>query len=76
MSSFSRLGIKNYKRLVDCQLDMRSLAVMIGANGVGKTSLLEAIELLRCAAKGLLNAKITSKGVRPPADRLSARTQP
>ncbi len=62
MSSFSRLGIKNYKRLVDCQLDMRSLAVMIGANGVGKTSLLEAIELLRCAAKGLLNAKITSKG--------------
>jgi len=41
---------------------MRPLAVMIGANGVGKTSVLEAIELLRGAAKGELNTKIVSKG--------------
>lgn len=62
MTSFSHLGIRNYKRLVDCQIQMRPLAVMIGANGVGKTSLLEAIELLKGAAKGELNSKITSKG--------------
>jgi len=62
MTSFSKLGIKNYKRLINCQVEMRPLAVMIGANGVGKTSFLEAIELLRGAAKGELNAKITSKG--------------
>ncbi len=41
---------------------MRPLAVLIGANGVGKTSFLEAIELLKGAAKGGLNSKITSKG--------------
>lgn len=62
MPSFSHLGIRNYKRLADCELDLRPLAVMIGANGVGKTSFLEVIELLKGAAKGELNAKIVSKG--------------
>jgi len=62
MPSFTHLGIRNYKRLADCQLDLRPLAVMIGANGVGKTSLLEVIELLRGAAKSDLNARIVAKG--------------
>ena len=35
---------------------------LVGANGVGKTSFLEVVDLLRGAAKGELNAKITSRG--------------
>ncbi|MEX1113372.1 MAG: AAA family ATPase [Patescibacteria group bacterium] len=62
MPTFSNLGIKNYKRLANCQLELRPLAVMIGANGTGKTSFLEAIELLRGAAKGELNARIVATG--------------
>lgn len=48
MNSFERITIEGYRRLFDVQVDMhdRPLTVMIGANGVGKTSLLEIFSLL------------------------------
>jgi predicted ATPase len=38
---FSRLSVKGFRRLHDIDIPLRPLSVMIGANGVGKTSLLD-----------------------------------
>lgn len=56
---FEHINIHGYRRLLSVSLEMRPLAVMIGANGVGKTSLLEVFSLLAASAKGQLNAKIS-----------------
>lgn len=56
---FEHINIHGYRRLLSVSLEMRPLAVMIGANGVGKTSLLEVFSLLAASAKGQINAKIS-----------------
>ncbi|MEH2281663.1 MAG: AAA family ATPase [Nostoc sp.] len=59
MNSFESIKIEGYRRLYDVQINMRPLTVMIGANGVGKTSLLEIFLLLAASAKGQLEPKIS-----------------
>ncbi|MBG1257927.1 AAA family ATPase [Nostoc commune] len=59
MNSFENIKIEGYRRLYDVQIKMRPLTVMIGANGVGKTSLLEIFLLLAASAKGQLEPKIS-----------------
>ncbi len=59
MNSFESIKIEGYRRLYDLEINMRPLAVMIGANGVGKTSLLEIFLLLAASAKGQLEPKIS-----------------
>ena len=56
---FDYITIQGYRRLLSVSLEMRPLAVIIGANGVGKTSLLEVFSLLAASAKGQLNTKIS-----------------
>ncbi len=60
--SFEHISIQGYRRLLSVSLNMRPLAVMIGANGVGKTSLLEVFSLLAASAKEQLEAKISEYG--------------
>ena len=45
MTRFSDLSIQGYRRLHDVQLPLRPLSVMIGANGTGKTSVLDVLSL-------------------------------
>lgn len=59
MKTFERINIEGYRRLYSVQVDMRPLTVMISANGVGKTSLLEIFLLLAASAKGQLESKIS-----------------
>lgn len=54
------MSIGGFRRLYDIEIDMRPLMVMIGANGVGKTSLLDAISLLSASAAGALNRKLNA----------------
>lgn len=42
-----RLQVRGYKSLVDVDVELGPLTVFVGANGSGKTSVLEAINLLR-----------------------------
>ncbi len=56
------ISIQGYRRLLSLNLEMRPLAVLIGANGVGKTSLLEVFSLLAASAKGQLESKISEYG--------------
>ncbi|MEH2116508.1 AAA family ATPase [Nostoc sp.] len=59
MNSFESITIEGYRRLYSVQVNMRPLTIMIGANGVGKTSLLEIFLLLAASAKGQLESKIS-----------------
>ena len=62
MSGFKRIEIGGFRRLVDLRLEMRPLMVMIGANGVGKTSILDAFSLLAASAAGRLNTELNQLG--------------
>jgi predicted ATPase len=62
MNTFERVRIQGYRRLQNVELNMRPLAVMIGANGSGKTSLLEAWSLLAASCSGGLSGKISELG--------------
>ena len=59
MNTFEELTIEGFRRLFSVQVEMRPLTVMIGANGVGKTSFLETFSLLAESAKGQLQSKIS-----------------
>lgn len=73
----SRLKVGGFRRLHDVDLDVRPLMVLIGANGVGKTSLLDAFSLLSASAGGKLKERLSSLGgvagilTREKADSLS-----
>jgi len=56
---FKDLSILGFRRLQDVQLPLRPLNVMIGANGIGKTSVLDVLSLLANSAQGKLSASIT-----------------
>lgn len=62
MSKFEKISIKGFRRLRDVELEMRDLVVMIGANGSGKTSLLDAMSVLSASAIGKLHDGLQSKG--------------
>lgn len=62
MFTINRFHIKGFRRLLDVNLEMRPIQVMIGANSIGKTSLLDALSLLSASAEGKLNQKINEFG--------------
>lgn len=62
MNRLKSLRISGFRRLRDLHLEMRPLMVIIGANGVGKTSLLDAISLLSASAIGKLNQTFRNLG--------------
>jgi len=62
MNSFARIKIEGYRRLHNVEIDMRPLIVMIGANGIGKTSLLEVFSLLAASANAQLQSRISEFG--------------
>lgn len=56
---FGQLSIQGFRRLRDVRLDLRPLSVMIGANGTGKTSVLDVLSLLASSAQGKLSSSIS-----------------
>ncbi len=54
--------VQGYRRLYDVELELRPLMVLIGANGAGKTSFLEAWSILAAAASKRLSRKIIELG--------------
>lgn len=59
VSHFKSLSIQGFRRLNAVHLDLHPLTVMIGANGSGKTSVLDVLSLLANSAQGKLNASIS-----------------
>jgi predicted ATPase len=59
---FSRLSVRGYRRLRSVDLSLRPFNVLIGANGVGKSSILDILHLLASSASGRLESTMTDLG--------------
>ena len=62
MNIFERIRVQGFRRLRDVDLKLRPLNVLIGANGSGKTSLLDVFSLLSASARGELKRSIRDIG--------------
>lgn len=63
------ITIKNYKSVQDLELDLGRVTVLIGANGCGKSNILEAVALCSAAAGDKLDYEfLASRGIRVPDD--------
>ncbi|MBI5593114.1 MAG: AAA family ATPase, partial [Deltaproteobacteria bacterium] len=62
MSKINRIKISGFRRLVEVDLPVRPFMVLIGANGVGKTSFLDAFSILSASASGSLNGTLSQFG--------------
>jgi len=61
-----RLRFQGFKSLADVELELGQLNVIVGANGSGKTNLLEAIGLVSAAVFGHVDDEsLMRRGVRP-----------
>ena len=60
----SRLKVENYRRLQDFEIDIRSHLVLVGANDVGKSSLLRIIDLTLGASVAQLFASLSVDDLR------------
>ena len=62
MDSFERIAVRGFRRLENLDLEMRPFTVLIGANGSGKTSFLDAFSLLSASANGDLQKVLQRRG--------------
>lgn len=62
MSTFEKIHIQGFRRLNNVDLKLKPLNVMIGANGSGKTSVLDVFTLLAASASGDLADTISNFG--------------
>ena len=56
------IKIAGFRRLLSVELPMKPFMVLIGANGVGKTSVIDALSLLSASASGSLNSTLSQWG--------------
>lgn len=60
----SRIKIENYSRLVDLEIEVRDHLVLVGANDVGKSSLLRALDLALGASTAQLYSNVAGADFR------------
>ena len=66
-----KLIIKSFKSILDIELELGNLNIFIGANGSGKSNILEALGVLSAAASGRVDDEsLLRRGVRPGVPRL------
>lgn len=62
-SSFiTRVVLRNYKSIGYCDVSLRSLTYLVGANGSGKSNFLDALHLVRDALTGSLDNALNERG--------------
>jgi len=62
MSDITHINICGFRRLQKIELPIKPFMVLIGANGAGKSSLLDAFSLLSASASGNLNSMLSQFG--------------
>ena len=60
----TRLIIKNYKSIKNCDISLEKLNVLIGENGSGKTTILDAIKMMEQLLFGGRNYRPQNKSKR------------
>jgi predicted ATPase len=72
---FRELRIQNFKSIVDITIPLGRVNVFIGANGSGKSNILEAIAMMSAAKENQLNPQtIFNKGVRVAKPNLTVNS--
>lgn len=67
----TKLSIRSFKSLAEVELTLGNVNVFVGANGTGKSNLLEAVGILGAAAQGRIDSdNLLRRGVRPGIPRL------
>lgn len=66
----SRVAIKNHSRIQDLALDVRRHAIIVGANDVGKSSILRMLNLLLGASTASLYQALSPGDLRDPEEPL------
>ena len=66
----TRIKLENYRRLVDAEIEVRDHLVLVGANDVGKSSLLRAIDLVLGASTAQLYGNLSVDDFRDPGQDL------
>ena len=61
----SRILIKGFKSIKECELDMKNINVLIGANGAGKSNFISIFEMLGRVLARELSFYVQRKGVNP-----------
>jgi predicted ATPase len=62
MNKINRIRIHGFRRLEDLDLAVKPFMAILGANGAGKSSLLNAFSLLSASASGRLNETLSQLG--------------
>lgn len=63
--------VKSFKSLREASLDFGNINIFIGANGAGKTNILEALGVVSAAAYGIVDDEtLLRRGIRPGVPRL------
>ncbi|MGO8669857.1 MAG: AAA family ATPase [Capsulimonadaceae bacterium] len=57
-NQFRQIMVRGFRRLLDVDVELYPITVVVGANGAGKSSLLDAVSLLSRSAQGALNSTI------------------
>lgn len=61
----SKVVIKGFKSIKECDLDLKNLNVIIGANGAGKSNFISVFEMLQKILAGDLSSYALKKGISP-----------
>src|SRR5580658_3545965 len=65
-SMIEKLNVRGFKSLENVEIELGQVNVFIGANGSGKSNLLEAVSVLGAAAFGRVDEEsLTRRGCRP-----------
>jgi predicted ATPase len=62
MHKVNKIHVGGFRRLQNIEIAMRPLMVLIGANGVGKSSFLDVMSLLSASSAGRLNKTLSDLG--------------
>src|ERR1035437_864415 len=61
----TKITVRSFKSIENAEIELGNLNVLVGANGSGKSNLLEAIGVLSAAADGKVNdQRLSERGVR------------
>ena len=71
----NRILIKGFKSIKECELDLKNVNVLIGANGAGKSNFISAFELLRNITDKNLSSFASKKGVNALLYKTSKTTE-
>lgn len=71
----SRLKVENHRRLQDFEIEIRSHLVLVGANDVGKSSLLRVIDLALGASVAQLYASLSVDDLRDTTEPMIAEVE-